>query len=259
MALSHDNNNPLNIRDTGIPWQGATGGNGGFEVFATPEHGYRAAVKNLYTSQSKHGRDTLAKIITRWAPPEDENDTAAYIARVAADTGVDPNAVVDLKSDPALTKSLLASMTAVEGAGVGKFTDAQMESGIALANGKDPSEIDFSQQDTDHDADQYTSADDTADIVPPESRRIQQEFQNPNSLNSANWVSTVDSPTYRWTLYIVNNEVMNDPTMLHSSDSAAINSNKAKIIAMQGVTTQFTLDNFMMIAIRFKLIGIFTI
>ena len=248
MALSHDNNNPLNIRDTGIPWQGATGGNGGFEVFATPEHGYRAAVKNLYTSQSKHGRDTLAKIITRWAPPEDENDTAAYIARVAADTGVDPNAVVDLKSDPALTKSLLASMTAVEGAGVGKFTDAQMESGIALANGKDPSEIDFSQQDTDHDADQYTSADDTADIVPPESRRIQQEFQNPNSLNSANWVSTVDSPTYRWTLYIVNNEVMNDPTMLHSSDSAAINSNKAKIIAMQGVTTQFTLDNFMMIS-----------
>ena len=185
-AINSRNNNPLNIRDTNIPWQGAVGSNGGFETFSNAEYGYRAATKNLYTSQEKHGNDTLAKVITRWAPPS-ENDTAAYIARVAADTGVDPNAVVDLKSDPALTKSLLESMTKHEGGGMGKFDESQIENGVALANGKPASEIDFSKQDTDHTPDQYTSADDTAaDIVPPESKRIQQEFQNPNSMNSNN-------------------------------------------------------------------------
>lgn len=247
-AINSRNNNPLNIRDTIIPWQGAIGSNGGFETFSNPEYGFRAAAKNLYTSQETHGNDTLAKVITRWAPPS-ENDTAAYIARVAADTGVDPNAVIDLKNDPALTKSLIESMTKHEGGGMGKFDVAQIESGIALANDKPGSEIEFSKQDTDHNPDEYTSADDTAaTTIAPQERRRQQAFQDPNSTNSKNWMSTVDSPTYRWTLYIVNNEVMNDPTMLHSSDSAAINSNKAKIIAMQGVTTQFTLDNFMMLS-----------
>ena len=64
-----------------------------------------------------------------------------------------------------------------------------------------------------------------------------------------NWMSTVDSPTYRWTLYLVSAEVWNNPNLLHNDDTSARNTNKAVIVAKQGVTTEFSLDNFMAISI----------
>ena len=249
-AINSRNNNPLNIRDTNIPWQGAVGSNGGFETFSNAEYGYRAATKNLYTSQEKHGNDTLAKIITRWAPPS-ENDTAAYIARVAADTGIDPNAVVDLKTNPALTKSLLESMTKHEGGGMGKFTTAQIESGMALANGVPESEIDFSKQDTDFDGTKFEGPRNEYAVTSTETASAKVTSKNKiantsDSVITSNWMSTVDSPSYKWTLYIVSNEVWNDTSMLYGNDTSALTSDKAKIVAEQGVTTEFTLDNFAM-------------
>lgn len=80
------NNNPLNLREVGIPWNGKTGENKGFTTFETPYDGIRAAandIKNKWLS----GIDTIAALIPVWAP-KIENDTAAYIASVSQKTGI---------------------------------------------------------------------------------------------------------------------------------------------------------------------------
>lgn len=74
------NNNPLNIRRNNTKWQGLakeqTDKN--FFVFIAPEWGYRAALRTLQNYKRVHGLDSVAKWITRWAPPC-ENDTEKYI------------------------------------------------------------------------------------------------------------------------------------------------------------------------------------
>jgi len=72
------NNNPLNIRfSESNKWQGQVAENKGFCVFSTPEWGWRAAMK-LANSHIRRGHNTIEKLITKWAPPS-ENDTAAYV------------------------------------------------------------------------------------------------------------------------------------------------------------------------------------
>lgn len=107
------NNNPLNLQPLSSgQWAGQTGTDGRYATFATPEAGMAAADQNLQAYATKHGISTLAGVITRWAPPN-ENDTAAYIKTVANDLGVDPNAKLDL-SDPQVRQSVLQSMSKVE-------------------------------------------------------------------------------------------------------------------------------------------------
>lgn len=78
------NNNPLNIRySPSTKWKGQAGANKGFCVFTDMIYGYRAAIVLLCNYQRK-GYDTIRKIITRWAPPS-ENNTEAYISAVLAD------------------------------------------------------------------------------------------------------------------------------------------------------------------------------
>ena len=75
------NNNPGNIRQ-GDNWQGLTGTDDlGFCIFDTPEHGIRALAKVLMSYQAKHGLRTLRQMVTRWAPPV-ENDTDSYVDSV---------------------------------------------------------------------------------------------------------------------------------------------------------------------------------
>ena len=64
---------------------------------------------------------------------------------------------------------------------------------------------------------------------------------------SPNWLSLVDSPTYLWTLYLVSNEIWNDPNLI-GNDDAALNNKQAFIVAKQGVDAEFSLDNFMSLA-----------
>lgn len=82
------NNNPLNIR-VGNNWQGETAVNtdGDFEQFESVEMGIRAAAKLLKNYRTLYGADTISAIITRWAP-SNENNTAAYIASVEKQTGI---------------------------------------------------------------------------------------------------------------------------------------------------------------------------
>jgi len=104
------NNNALNV--TGSGWAGQTGSDGKFATFATPEDGRAAADANLAAYHRKHGIDTVAGVVSRWAPPS-ENDTQAYIRHVSTKLGVDPNQPLGL-DDPSARSRLLDVMSAHE-------------------------------------------------------------------------------------------------------------------------------------------------
>ena len=82
------NNNPGNIRSGSTPWQGKvplsqnTDKNKAFEQFISVEYGLRALMMNALT-WIKRGDNTLRKLIYRWAPPSDGNQTESYISYVA--------------------------------------------------------------------------------------------------------------------------------------------------------------------------------
>lgn len=80
-TLSERNHNPLNIRSTKITWNGQTGINKGFAVFADDAHGWRAAAYLLVKYIVRYRKRTVAEIINRWAPLS-ENNTKGYIERV---------------------------------------------------------------------------------------------------------------------------------------------------------------------------------
>ena len=81
------NNNPGNLKYVGQ--KGATKGEDGFAVFPTPFDGMKAMRRQLFMDVSPQGRNlNLTDFITKYAPPSDNNDTAAYIAFVAKEMGI---------------------------------------------------------------------------------------------------------------------------------------------------------------------------
>lgn len=86
-------NNPLNIRLTSDRWRGqlVPAEGDAFARFESPEYGIRAAGKLIQTYWSKYGIDTIAELVARWAPPEDNNPTSNYVAFVATRAGMDPD------------------------------------------------------------------------------------------------------------------------------------------------------------------------
>jgi len=95
------NNNPGNIDRTDVAWQGEDRSIGArtddprFAVFKSPEYGFRALARTLHTYRERYGIKTVRAIISRWAPPI-ENDTEAYVNQVAKAVGVHADAVVDV-------------------------------------------------------------------------------------------------------------------------------------------------------------------
>lgn len=94
------NNNIGNIRVSKDQWEGATGDDGAFVTFDTPDSGVRALAKNLM-SYGRQGYDSIEKIINRWAPPS-ENDTQSYINSVVAATGIPATQSIDLTNPDVL-------------------------------------------------------------------------------------------------------------------------------------------------------------
>ncbi len=78
-----------------------------FVSFTEPVFGLRAIGKILISYQRLHGCDTIAKLISRWAPPG-ENNTAAYIAAVSREMGINANQIVDLTNPVLLAKLITA-------------------------------------------------------------------------------------------------------------------------------------------------------
>lgn len=87
------NNNPGNVR-WGSPWIGlvplAQRTDKDFCQFVKPAYGIRALTMTLLSYYDHHGLHTVRGIVSRWAPPV-ENDTDAYSAAVASAMGVGPD------------------------------------------------------------------------------------------------------------------------------------------------------------------------
>lgn len=86
------NHNPGNLRRSTDRWQGlaAVQADASFFTFDAPLWGIRALAIVLLNYQDKHGLDTLTEIISRFAPPV-ENNTTAYVKSVAAACGLTPD------------------------------------------------------------------------------------------------------------------------------------------------------------------------
>ena len=113
-TLGIRNNNPLNIRRGKSGWKGevrlGTPPNGGdrgglFCRFESIEWGVRAALKLLRTYRDKYAATSIKEIITRWAPPT-ENNTAAYIDAVCRLTSFGASERLSEKEWPALIKAM---------------------------------------------------------------------------------------------------------------------------------------------------------
>ena len=83
------NDNPLNIRHGKSQWVGMREKQTDkqFVQFTARVYGYRAAFVLLRNYIGK-GKDTIGKIIAKWAPSSDGNNTQSYINYVSKSTGI---------------------------------------------------------------------------------------------------------------------------------------------------------------------------
>lgn len=124
------NNNPGNLR-TGETWQGAAGSAGGFITFKSMSYGIRAAATVLVNNLSSQGNDTIRELITKYAPPI-ENNTTAYINAVSNSTGIAPDTHIDVTGNN-LVLLLHAIFEHENGATYARqLTDADVNEGISL-------------------------------------------------------------------------------------------------------------------------------
>jgi hypothetical protein len=89
----------------------------GFVQFDTPENGQRALSINLANQANLHGINTVRGLIGKYAPPSDNNDTDAYIARVSQSLGVGPDDQIN-PNDPRINQALQAVIVPTEQGGV---------------------------------------------------------------------------------------------------------------------------------------------
>jgi len=134
------NHNPGNIR-WGDPWQGLIAKDQrtdkAFCQFTNAAFGIRALARTLITYQDKHGVRTIRQIISRWAPSV-ENDTAAYIASVARQTGFEPDAELNLHHYEDMLTMVQAIIRVENGRGPLAtpntwYDEATLNKGLALA------------------------------------------------------------------------------------------------------------------------------
>ena len=128
------NNNPGNIRP-GDNWKGMIGTNGGFVTFENIAWGIRAMFTDLAGDVVDDGLTTITKLITEYAPPN-ENPTGNYIQAVSEASGIGPNETIPRTEDGIIR--LMKGMVAFELGSkyAGYITTADIKEGIALANDK---------------------------------------------------------------------------------------------------------------------------
>jgi hypothetical protein len=126
------NRNPGNIRRSRDRWKGLAPLqlDPEFCVFEAPIWGIRAMAVILRNYQRRHGLNTLAQIIGRWAPPA-ENDTSAYVGAVAKAVCLPPAAFIDLK-DRAKLHALIAAIIRHEN-GMQPYDPETIDTAIDLA------------------------------------------------------------------------------------------------------------------------------
>ena len=151
-------NNPLNLRETNIKWQGKETSQGGFETFKTPELGIRAGVLNItnklkprrYTPKElidlrnkikKDGGTTitgntlsLGEVINIISPRSDKNPTDLMIKDAAKAMNIKPTDTVDINDENQIRK--LVDSLLVREAERFKYPDDVLNKGISLALGQ---------------------------------------------------------------------------------------------------------------------------
>ena len=126
------NNNPGNIRH-GSNWQGLNPNSRNIDpafcVFTSSVYGIRALAKVLINYKKIHGLNTVRQIISRYAPPN-ENQTTAYIQSVAKQLEVAPDAVIDIEERGVLTVFIKAIIRMENG--IQPYSDPTIQQGIDL-------------------------------------------------------------------------------------------------------------------------------
>jgi len=109
------NNNPLNIRhDENNDWEGKRGvqTDKAFVQFEERVYGYRAAFV-LISNYILKGMNTIKRIICRWAPPSDGNNTYGYIKHVSDTTGIGVETPLDFEEEEKMVE-IVRSMAQIE-------------------------------------------------------------------------------------------------------------------------------------------------
>jgi hypothetical protein len=130
------NNNPGDFKADGPAWQGVAGSDGVFYIFSDISWGLRALAIDL-TNKYKRGLQTITGIISEYAPPA-ENNTAGYIQSVSDDTGIDPNADLNLQTDPTVLPKLMRAIINKEVGDMASYNyvaDADIAQGISMMSG----------------------------------------------------------------------------------------------------------------------------
>lgn len=130
MTRGYRNNNPGNLRLSADQWDGLslTQTDPDFFQFTDAVFGIRALAKTLLNYGSIHGLNTVAQIISRWAPGT-ENDTNAYIRSVADALGVPADAPINIATYlPQLVTAIIRHEN-----GFVNYNPSVIAQGIALA------------------------------------------------------------------------------------------------------------------------------
>ena len=108
------NDNPLNIRHGKSQWVGMREKqtDKAFVQFCERKYGYRAAFV-LLRNYIRKGVNTIGKIIARWAPSSDGNNTRAYIDFVSRTSGIDASRTIKFEDKDDLVE-IVRSMAQVE-------------------------------------------------------------------------------------------------------------------------------------------------
>lgn len=107
------NNNPLNIR-IGNTWLGERQNpqDSSFEEFVSIEYGYRAAFCLLRRYIRRYHKNTIAMIISTWAPSS-ENNTQRYIDFVANTMKISSDTPINYEDEDTMVH-LVAAMQMME-------------------------------------------------------------------------------------------------------------------------------------------------
>jgi hypothetical protein len=104
------NNNPGNLRRSANDWVGkvpyAVSTDTSFEQFYELRYGIRAMMRDIYSDINK-GNNTIAGLISEYAPASDNNNTVAYIQAVVNALGIAPHVQLEI------TDQLLISLSKV--------------------------------------------------------------------------------------------------------------------------------------------------
>lgn len=132
------NNNPGNIEYGDFARsRGATGSDGRFAIFPTPEQGI-AAIRDLQEIyEGQHGLESVSERIGRWAPAG-ENNVNAYAQAVARSMGIDANAPFSM-TDPRMGQAFITAVIQHEN-GKQPYATGTIANAYAAAGSRTPAQ-----------------------------------------------------------------------------------------------------------------------